>query len=73
MKISLKLIRSHKTFLQAFCLYLLFNLGGAVDELVRPKLVLMILDKLDEGDEKTPRVRPVHNQPLQQNPNKKNR
>ena len=42
-----------------------------MDELVCPKLVLMILNKLDKGDEKTPRMRPVHNQSLQQNPVKK--
>ena len=35
-----------------------------MDELVSPKLVLMILNKLDEGDEKTPWMRPVHNQSL---------
>ena len=44
--------------------YLLLNLRGAVDELVRPKFVLMILDKLDKGDEKTPGMRPVYNQSL---------
>lgn len=47
---------------------LLFNLRGAVDELVRPKLVLMILDELNEGDEESPRMWPVHDQPLQQHP-----
>jgi len=43
----------------------LFYLGGAVDELVRPKLVLMILNELDECDEQTPRMRSVHYQTLQ--------
>lgn len=33
-----------------------------------PELEGRILDQLDEGDEETPRVRPVHYQPLQQNP-----
>lgn len=33
-----------------------------------PELEGRILDQLDEGDEQTPRVRPVHYQPLQQNP-----
>lgn len=33
-----------------------------------PELEGRILDQLDEGDEETPRVRPVHDQPLQQNP-----
>lgn len=33
-----------------------------------PKLEGRILDEFDEGDEKTPGVRPVHNQPLQQHP-----
>lgn len=47
---------------------LLFNFGGAVDKLMRPKLVLMILDELDEGDQKTPWMRPIHYQALQQNP-----
>ena len=31
---------------------------------MRPELVLMILDKLNKGDEKTPRMRPVDNQSL---------
>lgn len=46
----------------------LFNLGGTVHKVVTPELEGRILDQLDEGDEETPRVRPVHNQPLQQNP-----
>ena len=52
---------------------LLLYFRGAVDELVRPKLVLVVLNELDEGDKKSPRMRPVHNQPLQQNPTKKKR
>jgi len=38
-----------------------------VHKVVTPELEGRILDQLNEGDEKTPRVRPVHNQPLQQN------
>lgn len=47
---------------------LLFNLRGTVHKVVAPELEGRILDQLDEGDEETPRVRPVHYQPLQQNP-----
>ena len=57
----------------AFYFNLLFDLRGAMDELVRPKLVLMIFNELDEGDEKSPRMRSVYDQPLQQNPIKKNK
>lgn len=45
--------------------HLLFNLRRTVDKLVRPELVRWILDKLDEGDEKTPRMGSVHDQPLE--------
>ena len=41
---------------------------SAVDELVRPELERRVLDKFDEGDEETPGVRPVHDQPLEQYP-----
>lgn len=37
-------------------------------KVVAPELEGRILDQLDEGDEETPWVRPVHYQPLQQNP-----
>ena len=37
-------------------------------ELVVPELEAGVLDELDEGDEQTPGVRPVHDQPLQQHP-----
>lgn len=37
-------------------------------EVVRPELVNRVLDQLDERDEKAPRVRAVHNQPLQKHP-----
>ena len=45
------------------------NLWCAVDELVSPELEGGILDELDEGDEESPGVGPVHDQPLQQHPN----
>lgn len=45
----------------------LFDLGGTVHEVVAPELEGRILYQLDEGDEKPPGVRPVHDQPLQQN------
>ena len=44
------------------------DLRGAVDKLVGPELEGRVLDQLDEGDEETPGVRSVDNQPLQQNP-----
>jgi len=31
-----------------------------------PEVVGLVLDELNEGDEQPPRVRPVHNQTLQQ-------
>ena len=39
-----------------------------MDKLVRPELEGRVLDQLDEGDDETPGVRSVDNQPLQQNP-----
>ena len=39
-----------------------------MDELVGPELEGRVFDQLDEGDEETPGVRSVDNQPLQQNP-----
>ena len=39
-----------------------------MNKLVRPKLVLVVLDKLDECDQKTPWMRSVNDQSLQQNP-----
>ena len=33
-----------------------------------PELEAGVLDELDEGDEEAPRVRPVHDQPLQEHP-----
>ena len=47
---------------------LLFNLRGTVHKVVAPELEGRILDQLNESDEETPWVRPVHYQPLQQNP-----
>ena len=46
----------------------LLDLGGAGDELVLPELEGGVLDELDEGDEEAPRVRPVHDQTLQEHP-----
>lgn len=37
-------------------------------ELMLPELVYWIFDNLDEGDEKPPGVRAVHNKPLEQHP-----
>ena len=39
-----------------------------MDKFMRPELEGWVLDQLDEGDEETPGVRSVDNQPLQQNP-----
>lgn len=33
-----------------------------------PELEGWVLDELNEGDEQSPRMRSVHNQPLQQDP-----
>mgnify|MGYP001299742647 FL=1 len=43
----------------------LLNLRGAVHKLVRPELEGRILDQLNEGDEETPGVWSVDNQPLE--------
>ncbi len=47
---------------------LLLDLWGTVYKIMAPELKGRVLDQLNEGDEQTPRVRPVHNQPLQQDP-----
>ena len=47
-------------------LSILLNFRSAVDELVVPELELRVLDEFNEGDEETPWVRSVDNQPLQQ-------
>lgn len=39
---------------------------GTVHKLVLPKLVGRILDELDERDQQAPRMRPIHDQPLEQ-------
>ena len=44
-----------------------------MNKLVRPKLVLVVLDKLDECDQKTPWMRPINDQSLQQNPEENKR
>ena len=43
----------------------LLNLRGAMHKLVRPELKGRILDQLNEGDEETPGVWSVDNQPLE--------
>ena len=49
----------------------LLNLRGAVHKLVRLELESRIFDQLNEGDEETPGVRSVDNQPFEQHPGKK--
>lgn len=44
---------------------LLFNLRGTVHKVMAPELEGRIFDELNEGNEKTPRVRSVHDEPLQ--------
>lgn len=44
----------------------LLNFRSTVHELVMPELELRVFDEFNEGDEKTPRVRSVDDQPLQQ-------
>lgn len=48
------------------CVYSLFNFWSTLDKLVAPKFERWVLDELNESNEQTPRVRPVHNQPFQQ-------
>ena len=47
------------------------DLWGAVHELVGPELERGVLDQLDEGDQETPGVGPVDDQPLKQHPGQK--
>ena len=42
-----------------------------MDKLVRPELERGVLDQLDKGDQETPGVGPVDDQPLQQHPSQK--
>ena len=44
------------------------DLLGAMREVICPEIVAWVLDQLNESDQKTPRMRPVHNETLQQNP-----
>lgn len=37
-------------------------------KLMRPKFVNWVFDELNEGDEQAPRVRPVHDESLEQHP-----
>jgi hypothetical protein len=48
--------------------YLLFNFWCTMYKLMIPEFVSWILDKLNERNEKTPRMRPVNNQSFKQNP-----
>jgi hypothetical protein len=48
--------------------YLLFNFWCTMYKLMIPEFVSWILDKLNECNEKTPRMRPVYNQSFKQNP-----
>lgn len=50
---------------------LLFNLRGTVHKVMAPELEGRILYQLDEGDEETPGMRPVNDQPLQQDPERR--
>lgn len=50
---------------------LLFNLRGTVHKVMAPELEGRILYQLNEGDEETPGMRPVNNQPLQQDPERR--
>ena len=47
---------------------LLLNLRSTVDKVVIPELEGRVFDKLNEGDQKTPRMWAVDYQSLQQNP-----
>ena len=42
-----------------------------MNKLVRPELERGVLDQLDEGDQETPGVGPVDDQPLKQHPRQK--
>mmetsp|Transcript_7292 Transcript_7292/g.17293 ORF Transcript_7292/g.17293 Transcript_7292/m.17293 type:complete len:211 (-) Transcript_7292:305-937(-) len=46
----------------------LLDFWCTLDEWALPKIELAVLDELDECDQQSPRVRPVHNKPFQQNP-----
>lgn len=43
------------------------NVRGAMDERTLPEVVTRIFDQLDEGNQKTPWVRSVHDETLKQN------
>ena len=51
-----------------YMLDLLLNFGCTVYKLVTPELELWVLDELNEGDQQSPGVGPVHYQSLQQYP-----
>lgn len=46
--------------------YSLFNFWSTLDKLMAPKLEGWVLDELYESNKQTPRVRPVYNEPFQQ-------
>lgn len=46
----------------------LFDLWGTVYKFMVPELKCWVFNQLNEGDEKTPRMRPIYNQPFQENP-----
>ena len=52
-------------------IYVLFNLRRTMHKIVVPELVVVILDQLDESDEKAPWVWSVHNQSFKQHPDSK--
>ena len=52
-------------------IYLLFYFGCTVDELMVPEVVLVVLDQFNERNEQTPRMRPVDDQTLQKNSEKR--
>ena len=52
-------------------MYILFYFGCTVDELMVPEVVLVVLDQFNERNEQTPRMRPVDDQALQKNSEKR--
>ncbi len=49
---------------------LLFDFRGRANKLMRPEVKVGVPQQLDEGDQKTPRVRTVDDQTLQEHPEK---
>lgn len=46
----------------------LFNFWGTVYKFMVPEFKCWVFNQLNEGDEKTPRMWPIYNQPFQKNP-----